>query len=407
MRPDASASRPTVGVDAPPLLVFGDDWGRRVSTLQHIVRRFLGKRPIAWVNGINHRAPRLTRYDLARAAEKVTAMFGRRAAPYSADAGPGPRPDLVLAPRVIPWHQYPWVQAVNGRWLARDVAAATRTLFRGAAPIVVSSTPVAAYAMPFLAHRALVYFCLDEYAAMDGVDPAIVLPAERRMLSLADAAFVTASTMLETKRPLRGTVHHVPQGVNYEHFASAGPVDAEIARLPKPVLGFAGTIEPRLDLPILSGIADRFPEGSLVLVGEMRMSLGSLASRPNVHVLARRTYGDLPAVLRAFDVGLIPYTLSDWTRAVDPLKLLEYLASGLPVVATPLPDVLRHGAMVEVGGEEANAFSAAIARALASLSTADASARRQYAAGHTWEARAALVARLLDEAKSHADAQAR
>lgn len=388
----------------PPLLVFGDDWGRRVSTVQHIVRRLLGTRPIAWVNGINHRAPRLTVYDVRRAVEKVAAMRRRRPdGPAVADTGGGPDPDLIIGPRVIPWHQFRAVQALNGRWLARDLSRATSSLFGADAPIVISSTPIAAYAMPFMRHRAIVYFCLDEYAAMDGVDPSIVLPAERRMLEIADATFVTAATMLPSKRPARGSVHHVPQGVNFEHFAAPGPIDAEVASLPRPILGFSGTIEPRLDLPILEGLADRFPDGSLVLVGEPRMPLGRLAERANVRVLARRAYRDLPAVLRGFDVGLVPYTLSDWTRAVDPLKLLEYLAAGLPVVSTPLPEVLRHGNLVEIGGEVASTFVDATHRALERRSPEHAAVRRRHAASNAWEERAHQVTSLLGDIVAHAD----
>jgi glycosyltransferase involved in cell wall biosynthesis len=307
----------------------------------------------------------------------------------------GARPDVVIPPRVIPWHQFPVVQAINGRWLARAILSATAPIFGGRPPIVISSSPVAAYAMPHLPHAAVVYFCLDEYAAMDGVDPAIVLPAERRMLEIADLVLVTASTMLATKVPASGAIQHLPQGVNYEHFAAEGPVDPAVAALPHPRLGFSGTIEPRLDLPILGALADRFPEGSVILVGEPRMSLGALGERRNVVVLPRREYRDLPATLRGFDVGLIPYTLSDWTRAVDPLKLLEYLAAGLPVVSTPLPEVLRHAPPVLIGGEDGAGFAAATVDAVRQ-GASEAEARRRYAARHAWERRAETFSSLID-----------
>jgi glycosyltransferase involved in cell wall biosynthesis len=381
-----------------PLLVLGDDWGRRVSTLQHIVRRVLDHRRVVWVNGINHRAPRLNAYDAKRALEKVGAMV-RGSAPRgdSATTFDGPMPHRIVPPRVVPWHQYRTVQAINARLLSRDLSAACRAEFGNAAPIIVSSTPVIAYAASRLPARALVYFCLDEYAAMDGIDPEIVVPAERRMLELADATLVTASTMLESKRPRSGHVAHVPQGVNFEHFAAPGPVDPEVAALPGPRIGFSGTIEPRLDLPILEAIAEALPYGSLILVGEPRMSIGRLAERSNVHVLARREYRDLPAVLRGFDVGLVPYTLSDWTRAVDPLKLLEYLAAGLPVVSTPLPEVLRHQPFVRIGGEAPAEFTAAVLDAVSGQAHATPEARKAYAAGHSWEARTEQFEAILAE----------
>lgn len=381
--------------DRRPLLVFGDDWGRRVSTLQHIVTRLIGTRPIAWVNGINHRAPRLNAYDVRRAAEKVGAMLRPSSAPAARSevVDRRPSPDVVIPPRVIPWHQVPLFQRINARWLGRDIRRATAELFAGIDPIIVASTPVAAYATPRIPHQAVVYFCLDEYAAMDGVDPDIVRPAERRMLELADLTLVTASTMLESKRPRSGAVQHLPQGVNFAHFAAEGSVDPAVASLPRPILGFSGTIEPRVDLALLSHLATEFSTGSIVLVGEPRMSIGSLANRSNVHVLPRREYRDLPAVLRGFDVGLIPYALSDWTRAVDPLKLLEYLSAGLPVVSTPLPEVLRHGAIIHVSDESPSGFAAATHNALATQVSRK--YRQQYAEQHSWETRALDFRRLL------------
>jgi glycosyltransferase involved in cell wall biosynthesis len=73
-----------------------------------------------------------------------------------------------------------------------------------------------------------------------------------------------------------------------------------------------------------------------------------MIAAPNVHVLGPRPYAELPAYVQSFDVGIIPYVENDWTRAVDPLKLLEYLAAGIPVVASPLPEVEKYRDVVRI-----------------------------------------------------------
>jgi glycosyltransferase involved in cell wall biosynthesis len=134
-------------------------------------------------------------------------------------------------------------------------------------------------------------------------------------------------------------------------------------------------------------LADALPEASIVLVGPVMVDLGAERLPPNVHVLGNRPYAELPAYVQAFDVGLIPYLLNDWTVSVDPLKLLEYLAAGIPVIATPLPEVQKYTSVVRQGGTPAS-FLAAVYSALES-DEADRVAGRETAARNTWSRRAA------------------
>jgi glycosyltransferase involved in cell wall biosynthesis len=129
-----------------------------------------------------------------------------------------------------------------------------------------------------------------------------------------------------------------------------------------------------------------------VLVGPVQGDLSAIR-RPNVHILGRRPYGDLPAYVQAFDVGLIPYVLDEHTVAVDPLKLLEYLAAGVPVVSTDLPEVRKYSDAILIGAQHAS-FVAATARALSDpFDTAD--SRREVARRHGWERRAEVLRRIL------------
>ena len=138
------------------------------------------------------------------------------------------------------------------------------------------------------------------------------------------------------------------------------------------------------------------PGGSVVLVGPVSVDVSALRLA-NVHLLGPRPYAQLPAWVQAFDVGIIPYVLNDWTRAVDPLKLLEYLAAGIPVVTTDIPEVLKYRESVAVAGSRAE-FTAAVARALREGDAAGRARRQAVARRHTWEKRAAEFLGILGEA---------
>src|SRR5207249_4443843 len=117
-----------------------------------------------------------------------------------------------------------------------------------------------------------------------------------------------------------------------------GPQPRELQHLPGPLLGFFGTLAPWIDTELLKQVARAFPHGSIVLIGPVWIDC-EIPNLPNVHWLGPRSYADLPRYAAHFDVGLIPFRINTLTAYVNPLKLLEYLALGLPVVSTPLPDL--------------------------------------------------------------------
>jgi glycosyltransferase involved in cell wall biosynthesis len=367
--------------EATPLVVVGDDWGRHVSTLQHLFRQVLPSHPIVWVNSFGHRVPRLTAYDVRRAAAKVAAMLAPPPPPVHERA-----PDAVVHPRALPWHHVGPVHAANMRLLRHDVRRALDAVAPGRAPLLVSSTPIAEGLVGTLGERASVYFVIDDYATLPYVSAALVAPHERRMLDKVDLVVATARALVERKRPRSGRMHYLPQGVNHEHFATPRPVPPELAPLPRPILGFAGGVSECVDVPLLLSLADRMPGASIVLVGPVAIDPAAL-TRPNIHLLGNRPYADLPAYVQAFDVGLIPYVLNDWTLAVDPLKLLEYLAAGLPVVTTPLPEAAKYGQVIAI--EPAGPrWLEAVAALAAEGPGARRSERQEVAGANTWRARA-------------------
>jgi glycosyltransferase involved in cell wall biosynthesis len=209
---------------------------------------------------------------------------------------------------------------------------------------------------------------------------------ERALLRKVDAVVATAARLVERKRSASGRGYYLPQGVNYEHFAAPRAIPAEMAELPRPIIGFAGGVGAAVDAETIRDLARANTSGSIVFVGPLHGDVSNLQA-PNVHLLGARPYAELPAYVQAFDVGIIPYVENDWTRAVDPLKLLEYLAAGIPVVTSPLPEVEKYRDVVHIAPLGPAFAVAAMAAAYEGNPTARARARR-VAQANTWENRA-------------------
>jgi glycosyltransferase involved in cell wall biosynthesis len=110
--------------------------------------------------------------------------------------------------------------------------------------------------------------------------------------------------------------------------------------LPRPIIGYFGLISRDwVDVALMEQVARRFPSGSIVMLGKVAMDVSALARLPNVHLLGRKPYESLPAYCKGFDVAVIPFPINAATLNANPLKAREYLAAGLPVVSTAIPEV--------------------------------------------------------------------
>jgi glycosyltransferase involved in cell wall biosynthesis len=259
--------------------------------------------------------------------------------------------------------------------------------------------------------RLLVYFVVDEYAAYPELKPEVAASMRRKeeaLLCRADVVFTTAATLRDERLPLNPHTYWVPNGVDFAAFTAAlaapEPAPSPLASLPRPRLGIVGSIGSKLDLDLLAAAARARPGWSFALVGPVVRGadpgkLQALRELPNVYFLGAVPPAEVPHVLRACDVGLIPYyTDTAETRHVNPLKVYEYLAAGLPVVATPLPNLAVPSDLARTG-DTPQAFVAAVEAALAEAGDEAAAARRRaYAATQTWEARGAEIARRIAEA---------
>ena len=237
---------------------------------------------------------------------------------------------------------------------------------------------------------AVVYDCMDELANFRFAPPD--LPArEATLLGAADVVFTGGYQLFTRKQRHHRNVHLYGCGVDLAHYAKARApetqIPADIASLPRPILGYFGVIDERLDYGLIESLARAFDSGSVVMIGPYaKVDPATLPMRPNLHWLGQRNYADLPAYTKGFDACLMPFALNDATENINPTKTLEYMAAGKPVISTAVADVVRHFAPIVQVGDTHKEFIALAAQAC-SQPDAELIARGiKRAGGATWDA---------------------
>ena len=369
-------------------VALGPDWGRHPASLNHIVRVLARTEPVVWINSIAQRAPRLCLADLRRGVAK---LWSACQAPTEPATGP-----LVVHPRVLPYHQYRPVRRINGRLLAAQLQPALDRI-QPDFITVVSTNPAGIELIEELDPDVSAYFCMDDYARMRDSDAHLIEVCEHLMLRRADLVFATSEALCTLKaRPGRIPIY-LPQGVDISHFQTPPPAPAALSALPRPIIGFQGIVGPRVNLDLLAQICARFPQASVVTLGKVEVNLSRLTRYPNFHAFGAVSYEDLPRWISAFDIGLIAYIQDEHTASVNPLKLLEYLAMGMPVVSVELPELAHHKPHVHTALSD-TAYLAQLATLIRRFPfpAQEHAARRRYAAQHSWDHRAAQFLQACD-----------
>ncbi len=239
----------------------------------------------------------------------------------------------------------------------------------------------------------VVYYCVDNLAESSRAARRIIR-SEETLLKEADLVFVTAKKLLERARRHNAHVTLFPFGVQFGQFDQARrdgtQLPEDLREIRKPVVGYIGGIRKEIDLNLLKAVASRLPEATFVMVGPLQTDVSELGRCPNIRFVGAREHGELPSYMNAFDVGIIPYEVNPYTDHIYPAKLNEYLAMGLPVVATDLTEVrhfnAEHGNLIKVA-QDATGFARAIEEALQDNSKEESFRRVEVARGNRWEER--------------------
>jgi uncharacterized SAM-binding protein YcdF (DUF218 family)/glycosyltransferase involved in cell wall biosynthesis len=353
---------------------------------------------VLFVENTGVRAPRLS--DLPRLRQRFR-NWARGTAGFREE-----RPNLfVYSPIVLPLPYSRIAKWINRTLLVHSIRRWMRAV-GFARPVVWTflPTPLAHELVDHFDPALTIYYCIDDLAS-SSPEARRVAASEAAMFARADLVFVTSEKLRARAARYSSRVHFFPFGVRFESFDEARRGDRQtpedIKALRRPIAGYVGGLHQWIDQALVEEVARRLPDVTFAFVGPRQCDLSRLERCPNVVLLGGKPHAMLPHYIREFDVGIVPYTLANYTSNVYPTKLNEYLAMGIPVVATDLIEIRRfnveHGQIVTIA-ESAEAFGEAVRRTIADPRPNDAPRRVEVARSNSWRARIDRMAALISDA---------
>jgi len=392
------------------LVIFSDDWGRHPSSCQHLAARLVKRYPVLWVNTIGMRAPSLNREDIGKALRKIRSWLGPKP-PDSQDAAKQdhqvvvPPNMTVINPRMWPGFRTSWQKKLNARWVSQAVNAALGPRQAGEHRTVITTLPITADLIGRLDVDRWVYYCVDDFSVWPGLDGGVMREMESQQVVKADRLVAVSENLQQRLIELGGGESTLlTHGIDLDHWSGRKHQAADDARkaelaqqyfadLSGPILLFWGLIDPRLDLTWLQALSQA-GLGNIVLIGPQQSPDASLASLPGVRMPGAAAYNDLPLLAQLADVLIMPYADLPVTRAMQPLKFKEYLATGKPVVARALPGIIDwHDASDLVNDQDA--FVASVKHRLTHGVSDGQGIARQRLAMETWDHKATVFEQVI------------
>ncbi len=280
----------------------------------------------------------------------------------------------------------------SGEYRSEPVRRANRALLRrllgrvgaGGRFHFMTNSPFSGWMLPMLGPRSIIYDLIDDFCAFNWAPPE-GRQLEDRIVRGADLAFAGTGYLRDRYENRLPGIEFLPSGVHFGKLTAPQPEPADLAALPRPRALYVGTLNDRMNGDLFAAMGSAFPGGSVAVVGPRHETFRAPALPPNVHFLGLKPHEQLPGYYQHSDLGIMPFADSPAARAINPIKTLEYLACGLPVLSTPIPDVIRYYQGV-VTVAEPDAWVGAAQRMIAEDSDGDREARRDFARGRTWEA---------------------
>lgn len=372
-------------------IVFSDDWGRHPSSCQHIFKRIAQKNRVLWVNTIGMRLPRLSWQDLRRITQKLVS--------WSKPEKKENNNVIIYSPFMTPFSHIRFFRWLNNRLLAKCIKKQLKKhSFQDA--ILVTTVPNVSDLIGKLGEKKSVYYCVDEFSKWPGMLKETLSKMEEELLERVDLILTTSFELFKSKKSSRCPTYMLSHGVDVEHFRKCSlretDVPFEIQRIKKPIIGYFGLFDERIDLGILKYISSVHSDWSIVILGKVIANTDGLRDFTNIYFLGSVDYDVVPNYAKAFDVCILPYLINELTLNINPLKLKEYLAIGKPIVTTSLPEAERYADVIKIANSKED-FVRAIETCLEDKNTEMIEKRQKLILDESWEVKAEEFSRYIIE----------
>lgn len=380
------------------IICFGgeDWWYHHPHSKNHLMRRFArAGNKVIFVNSISMGlAPMKSGELLPRVKRKLKS--------YAKLARMTEEGITVVSPAVVPFFGSRAAAATNRKLLTAQISSLAKR--RGlTAPILWLAIPTAIEVAGRLDESLLIYHVSDKYDAntMDhATDPALIRALHERAINAADLIFYSSRKLLAEAEDGREKSYLLEQAVDFDRWSRINdvPVAEVVTRIPGPRIGYFGAIEPWLvDQDLIRTASQERPEWNWIFIGNKSRGL-EIENLPNVHFLPPVPYDDLPSYAAGFDVCVLPWNTNvPFTSYGSAIKVREYLATGKPVVISPLPEYESMGEVLRIARDHEQ-FLELVDDALHEQGLEKAHARQDAVRNGTWDARAEWVSGLIESA---------
>lgn len=346
------------------------------------------KNKVLWVNSIGLRKPELGKKDVSR-------MFGK-AKSFLHGLEKVSDNLYVFTPIVIPVHSVGLIKNINSNILELSLKYYIRRI--GMKDVIYwSYMPNVSYILKKLKAENIVYHCVDEWSKFSFIDENIV-NEERELCEMANLVLASARALYESRKRYNKNTFYISHGVDYDYFSReksrSRDLPDDLAGISKPIAGFFGLIHEWIDLDLLEYIIRNNENINFVFIGKSIVDISGLERYPNAHFLGQKAYDELIYYAKHFDVGLIPFKVNELTVNVNPIKLKEYFAIGMPVISVNLPEVGVYEKVVRIAGDYP-AFDRALKEEISGKHTASIEEIDGIAREETWEVKVDQISELI------------
>lgn len=374
--------------ERPVLVVFSDDWGRHPSSCQHLVRELLLNYEVIWIDTIGTRPVRFDLYTVRRGFGKLSQWLKPSpAAPITKEASP-----KILKPVMWPGFGSRFARGLNCRAMSRCI----RNELKGREAVFLTTIPVVADLAGAIPAKRWVYYCVDDFSVWPGLDGSTLRKMEAELVSKVQRLVVVSKSLQKRILDMGRESTLLTHGVDVDFWSKSSGSPQCLAGVETPIALFWGLVDARLNVDWIAKLSESLDRGTIVLVGPSQNPDQRLSNLKRVQQTGPVDFSELPAMAAAVDALIMPYADLPVTRAMQPLKFKEYLATGKPVVATRLPATEQWNDAADLV-DDADGFATAVQRRIKDGVDPSQLAARDRLTIESWSAKARELEKLLFE----------